>query len=582
MTLFIAEVVDFFARRRLELERANEKLKTRERDRLCFRCFPPPKTLLNRARLNVFISIFRFIGVLIFGGLLLHLSEGWSYLDAIYFSFQISSTIGYGDQSTLYRCLDGRYCNRTHYWSRSLLGDRSIHHLPKDIPIIDARACGANSYGLSLDVGNCAIEPLRYASAKRLVQFYPDSRELSEYTSQLEKVNSAIETVPFGDSNTPLSQCLCNLSDGAKYIVMFYCLISFASCAWAIDSIVSLFSELGTVFKKEKGKRKDHMQMKNKFYDSKHDTKNANVKIKEMKGDGEEREKKKEKEKIFHTPSLIAFLFVYVILGSIALLLIEKSQNGGSEISENVIDSFYFVVISLTTIGYGDLTLKSSLGRSFIVIYCIFGLAIGGLATKSVCCWLQELAKNNVKHFKRCVLCIWNLCLRCCCGNRCNTWCNGGDDENEDEEEEMIHNESNLERGNAEMSKKKIRKFGWSSAECQKKTQCSDQSWLMCTVITQSFGLFVFGFIGFLFMECEVGSLSDGCIISSTDARVSGSLFAFDKNTRSNETSLYSWYDLDILLYFQVITMVSNENDFVLPPIMLPQKLNTNTNLNKT
>jgi len=44
----------------------------------------------------------------------------------------------------------------------------------------------------------------------------------------------------------------------------------------------------------------------------------------------------------------------------------------------NWIDSLYFSVITLTTVGYGDITPHTNLGKIFTVFYVLIGIAIIG------------------------------------------------------------------------------------------------------------------------------------------------------------------------------------------------------------
>ena len=52
------------------------------------------------------------------------------------------------------------------------------------------------------------------------------------------------------------------------------------------------------------------------------------------------------------------------------------------------IDSFYFSAVSLTTVGYGDITPKSDTGKLFAVFYLFIGIGI-------IAAFINNLVKNQ-------------------------------------------------------------------------------------------------------------------------------------------------------------------------------------------
>jgi len=57
----------------------------------------------------------------------------------------------------------------------------------------------------------------------------------------------------------------------------------------------------------------------------------------------------------------------------------------------NLLDSLYFSVVTLTTIGFGDLSPKTAVGKIFTMIYILVGLGI-------LAGFIRALASYTVKH----------------------------------------------------------------------------------------------------------------------------------------------------------------------------------------
>jgi voltage-gated potassium channel len=75
-------------------------------------------------------------------------------------------------------------------------------------------------------------------------------------------------------------------------------------------------------------------------------------------------------------------LFIVVLFLLLSGTLFYSSIEGWS-----IIDSLYFSVITLTTIGYGDLHPTSALSRIFTIVYVLMGIGV-------LLAFINKLAKN--------------------------------------------------------------------------------------------------------------------------------------------------------------------------------------------
>lgn len=92
--------------------------------------------------------------------------------------------------------------------------------------------------------------------------------------------------------------------------------------------------------------------------------------------------------------SLLLATNIFLVVGTIAYRLIE---------GWSWLDSLYFSVITLTTIGYGDFSPQTNLGKLFTMLYIIIGMAlILGFINTLFLHYKQETIKkrNKKKHAK--------------------------------------------------------------------------------------------------------------------------------------------------------------------------------------
>ena len=73
---------------------------------------------------------------------------------------------------------------------------------------------------------------------------------------------------------------------------------------------------------------------------------------------------------LFKQPKYRAFLVWMVILFAIGTIFYNQIEGWG------VLDSLYFSVVTLSTVGYGDLTPTTAAGKVFAIVYMLFGLSL--------------------------------------------------------------------------------------------------------------------------------------------------------------------------------------------------------------
>lgn len=63
------------------------------------------------------------------------------------------------------------------------------------------------------------------------------------------------------------------------------------------------------------------------------------------------------------------------------------------------VDAYYFCIITLTTVGYGDITPKTDIGKIFTTFYLFVGIGMIGLFINTIMSRAQERqAKRREKH----------------------------------------------------------------------------------------------------------------------------------------------------------------------------------------
>jgi voltage-gated potassium channel Kch len=80
----------------------------------------------------------------------------------------------------------------------------------------------------------------------------------------------------------------------------------------------------------------------------------------------------------FCTPRVLALLLVAALVAAAGAMIFRFLEGW------TLIDSFYFAVVSMATVGYGDLAPKTNAGKLFTIAFLVVGIGIFVLAVSSL------------------------------------------------------------------------------------------------------------------------------------------------------------------------------------------------------
>ena len=259
----------------------------------------------TKAELKKFILVMmNFVAILFAGSVFMHLSEDWDIGNGVYFAFETATTIGYGDQSSLYP--------------------------------LNAK---------NITAGDTTVETCLTARGKCVT------------------VN-----VTSCDGRSHV-ECQCNFSDKGKAFLMIFSAVCFSQLSSVIDAVPT------TAIENLRNGRKVNPE------------------------DEKKEELSRRRKCISNTVSLfvwIGLVFGYVLAGGFLFLTLEPTS------FPDLKTAMYFCMVTLTTIGYGDFSPGTTVGKIVWIFYTLCGFAFVAKLLGKISSGFKACAKKGMRAWVFC------------------------------------------------------------------------------------------------------------------------------------------------------------------------------------
>lgn len=111
-------------------------------------------------------------------------------------------------------------------------------------------------------------------------------------------------------------------------------------------------------------------------------------------------------------PRLVMMLFLIIVMAAVTVYIIEHL--GGNKLFFDIGDAFWWAIVTMFTVGYGDITPVTPVGRFFSLFVMISGISLTALLTAAIASYfvekriLEGKGMEDVKFKKHIVICGWN------------------------------------------------------------------------------------------------------------------------------------------------------------------------------